>query len=160
MPRRCSICDHDQRPDIDAALVGGAGLRAIARQFQVGRDALRRHRANGHLTDMLLLATEAEAVARGDDLLAQVREVRANALRILARAEGANDLRVALLALREIRQTVELLAKLAGELDQGQTVVVVTSPEWLVLRSAIVAALDHHPAARVDVLAALGPGDG
>ncbi len=49
MPRGCSVCAHPERRAIDAALarVGGAqSFRAIARQFGLGRDALRRHMAH------------------------------------------------------------------------------------------------------------------
>jgi hypothetical protein len=45
MAERCTICLHSQRRDIDQLLAGGAAsLRAVGRQFGVGRDALRRHR--------------------------------------------------------------------------------------------------------------------
>lgn len=109
MPRRCSICDHDQRPDIDAALVGGLSNRAIARQFQVGRDALRRHRRAGHIADTLIRAADAAEVSKADDLLGQIRALQANALRILDRAELAGDLRTALRAIGEARRTIEVL---------------------------------------------------
>jgi hypothetical protein len=42
---RCTVCLHSQRRAIDELLAGGAAsLRAIGRQFGVGRDALARHR--------------------------------------------------------------------------------------------------------------------
>ncbi len=109
MPRRCSICDHDQRPDIDAALVGGLSNRAIARQFQVGRDSLRRHRKNGHVSEMLAKASEAAEAARGDNLMSRVNDLNERALRILDRAERAGELRTALHAIRELRGIIELL---------------------------------------------------
>ena len=49
---------------------------------------------------------------RADGLLAQLQSLQQKTLEILARAEGTGDLRSALAALRELRGTVELTAKL------------------------------------------------
>jgi len=49
--RTCTICAHPERTAIDAALIAGVSLRDIARQLNVGKDALNRHRT--HLTDAL-----------------------------------------------------------------------------------------------------------
>ena len=110
MPPRCSICDHPERQAIDRALVDGATLRAIARQFLVGRDAVRRHRKNGHVIESMVKASEAADAARGDDLLTRVRDLEGRALRILDRAEREGKLRTALYAIREARTTIQLLA--------------------------------------------------
>ena len=51
---------------------------------------------------------------------------------------------------------LELLAKLAGELQEGPQVgVVIASPDWLALRSAILDALESQPQAREAVLRAM-----
>ncbi len=110
MPPKCSICTHADREAIDRALVDGGTLRAIARQFRVGRDAVRRHRRNGHVIESMAKAGEAADAARGDDLLARVRDLEDRALRILDRAEQAGELRTALHAIREVRSTIQLLA--------------------------------------------------
>jgi multidrug efflux pump subunit AcrA (membrane-fusion protein) len=70
-----------------------------------------------------LTLTRAKAAtnqARADDLFAQVRELQARAAGILLRAERSGDLRTALTAIREARSNLELLARLAGELREGQ----------------------------------------
>lgn len=41
--RRCSICSHPDREDIDSALRGGASLRAVAGRFGASKSALARH---------------------------------------------------------------------------------------------------------------------
>ena len=110
MPPKCTICDHPQRGEIEAALVAGRSLRNVAQQFGVSHDALHRHRRSGHLTSTLTLAADAADVARGDDLLARVRGLEDRALRILDRAERAGELRVALRAIAEVRSTIKLLA--------------------------------------------------
>ena len=60
----------------------------------------------------MLKAKEAQEVAHADGLLAQLQSLQQKTLEILARAEGTGDLRSALAALRELRGTVELTAKL------------------------------------------------
>ena len=74
----------------------------------------------GHLPATMLKAREAQEVAHADDLLAQLQSLQQKALEILARAEGNGDLRSALAALRELRGTVELTAKLTTGQMAGQ----------------------------------------
>ena len=59
---------------------------------------------------------QAEDVAQADDLLGQVVGLQVKALAILERAEKDDDLRTALMAVREARATMELVAKITGEL--------------------------------------------
>ena len=70
----------------------------------------------GHLPATMLKARETEEVAHADGLLAQLQSLQQKTLEILARAEGTGDLRSALAALRELRGTVELTAKLTGQM--------------------------------------------
>ena len=74
----------------------------------------------GHLPATLLKAREAHQVAHADNLLAQLQSVQQKALEILAMAEGTGDLRSALAALRELRGTVELTAKLTQARWRGK----------------------------------------
>lgn len=156
MPRTCTICRHGQRVDVDAALLAGEPLRDVARRFATTKDALFRHRQ--HVPASLAKAHQAAEVAHGDDLLAEVRRLQGDAARIARAAEEQGDLRTALQGTRELARHVELLARLAGELREGAAVtvaVVTAAPEWEALRSRLLAALDRHPEARADVLAAL-----
>ncbi len=47
----------------------------------------------------------------------------------------------ALAAIREARETVELLAKMAGELRDGTTVNVLVNPQWLSIQAVLLEAL-------------------
>ena len=76
MPRRCTICIHDSRSEIDQALVKRQPFRAIARQFDVSKSALVRHH-DDHLPASLVKAQEATEAAQADALLAQVVGLRA-----------------------------------------------------------------------------------
>jgi transposase-like protein len=148
------VCDHPESHSIDEALVTGAPYRSVARRFGLSESAVFRHKTE-HLPAHLLKARELEEAARADDLLEQVRNLQAHALDILERAEKAGDLRTALAAITEARENLELLGKLAGELDEYAVTNVLISPEWLELRAGIVGALEPHPGAREAVLSAL-----
>jgi hypothetical protein len=154
MPRRCSVCDHPKMHSIDETLVTGAPYRSVAKRFELSESAVYRHKTE-HLPANLLKAKEVEEAARADDLLEQVRHLQAHALDILERAEKAGDLRTALAAISQARGNLELLGKLAGELDERPVVNLNVSPEWLELRAVIVGALEPHPTAHGAVLRAL-----
>jgi hypothetical protein len=160
MPRRCTVCDHPERHSIDEALVTGAPYRRVAKRFERSESAVYRHKTE-HLPAHLLKAKEVEEAARADDLLDQVRNLQAHALDILERAEKAGDLRTALAAISQARGNLELLGKLAGEIDERPVVNLNVSPEWLELRGVIVGALEPYSEARGAVLSALeGAGNG
>lgn len=89
----------------------GVPLRDIAGQYSVSKTALHRHK--DHIPAALAKAQEAKEVARADNLLDQVAELRDKALTILAKAEQAGDLRTACLHLRN----VSLLFPFGGAAD-------------------------------------------
>ncbi len=154
MPRRCTICTHDKRNEIDQALVERQAFRAIARQYGVSKDALIRHH-DDHLPAALVKAQEASEAAQADALLAQVVDLRDKALGILSKAEVADDLRAAVSAIREARGCVELLGKLAGQLNEAPIVNLILMSEWRQLQAAILVALEPHAEARLAVASAL-----
>ncbi len=155
MPRRCSVCTHPDRENIDEALVGATAISAISAKYRdISEDALGRHKAN-HLPAKLIMAEKAKEVAQADSLLDQVRDLQGRALAILDQAEMSGDLRTALGAIREARGNLELLAKLLGEISDAPQVNLNVSPEWLQIRAVIVTALDSHPEAKNSVLSAL-----
>jgi len=160
MARVCTVCVHDARAAIDAALVARGPLRGMARTFAVSEDALYRHKRD-HLPAHLAKAEDAAEVAQADDLLREVRMLRGKAYSLLMKAEAAGDIRTALAGIREARGCLELLAKLLGELDERPTVNVLVAPEWLAVRAALLDALAPYPDARAAVsgrLVALGAG--
>ena len=154
MPRTCTICAHDKRPDIDRALVARQPFRNIAAQYKVSTSALVRH-SDDHLPSSLLKAQAAREAANADALLAQVVDLRDKAFGIFDKAEESDDLRAAVSAIREARGCVELLAKLAGELKDAPTINLVVSAEWLTIQAAVLTALEPHPDARTAVAHAL-----
>jgi len=158
VPRNCTVCTHPNKAEIDEALVAGISSAEIAGRYRtLGERAIRRHRTN-HVPETLAKAHEAGEVAQADTLLEQVRNLQERALEILDKAEEAGELRTALGAIREARGNLELLAKLLGELDERPVVNLSVSPEWLELRTVIVAALEPYSEARGAVLRALESG--
>ncbi len=155
MPRRCTICGHKSRAKIDQALVERQPFRNIAAQFRVSTSALVRH-SDDHLPAALVKAHDAREAAQADALLAQVVDLRDKALGVLDKAEGSDDLRAAVSAIREARGCVELLGKLAGQLKDAPTINLVLSAEWLTVQASVLTALEPHPDARLAVAGALG----
>ena len=156
MPRTCTICTHPEREAIDRALSPRVdSYRHIASQFDVSTAAVRRHEAE-HLPESLAMAQEAREVAHGDDLLAQVVDLQQRTLAILTQAEKKGDGRLALSAIAEARRNLELLGKLAGELQQEGTVNLILTPQWIELQTVILQALAPYPEARLAVAEAVG----
>lgn len=152
--RSCSVCGHDQAHLVNVALVSRESYRAIARQFGLSKDALRRH-AQEHIPELLAKAKAAVEVAEADDLLARIEGIQRRTLAILEAAEDTQQHGTALAAIREARANLELIGRVTKELVAAPTLNLHLNPEWLEVRATIVAALDAHPAARESVLAAL-----
>jgi len=112
----CSVCNNAQVEEINKEIISGTPIRRIAARFGLSASAVARHKKK-HLPETLLQAREAAEVAHADDLLAQVQELQAKALRILQQAERQGDFKIALSGIKEARACLELLAKLQGELQ-------------------------------------------
>ena len=149
MARTCTVCNHEKRAEIDAALVAGASFRDIAGQYHLSKSAVERHKAD-HLPAAMAQAKQAADVAHGDDLLDQVRKLQAVTMNILAMAYNGADLRTALQAIAQARGNLELLGRLLGEL-QAAPVNILVMPEWVTMRTVLLSALAPYPDARAAV---------
>jgi hypothetical protein len=153
MSRTCSICTHPDRVAINAALANQEPFRHIADRYGTSTTALQRHKAEHMSAD---LARVQQAKQDEDyDLLTQIRGLRSKAIGILLKAESVGDLRTALLAIREARGCLELLAEMEGELKRQPVVNLQLSAEWIEVRTVLLSVLDAHPEAKADVVAAL-----
>ena len=154
MANKCQVCVHEREKEIDEALINNASIREIVERFQVSRGSVYRHRKE-HLPKAIVKAKEIEDIARADDLLAQVKDIQVRTLAILDRQEGKDD-RLALMAIREVRGNLELLGRVIGELDTVPKIaVLVNSPDWQVIRDAIMTALEPFQDAKSAVVNAL-----
>src|SRR5216683_2832438 len=65
--RRCTICQHPQRSNIDLAIATGISRRLIAVRFKVSADAAWRH-GRAHLTPEIRAALATKVLAREGDM--------------------------------------------------------------------------------------------
>lgn len=115
MAGKCSVCEHPKRSEIDKALVTrSASMRNIAERFGVSTTALARHK-KGHiprLVEAAQAAAGAQAATSGRELIDELEALRARVRAILEKAEEGGELRVALQAVRELRECIEAQFKL------------------------------------------------
>ena len=69
--RKCTICSHGEREEIDRALVRGEGLRGLARRYGTSHVALFRHKQE-HIPAELARVAEAGRLARATALVGEV----------------------------------------------------------------------------------------
>ncbi len=120
MARTCTVCTHAERHEMDELIVAGReSLRGIARRFSLSKDAVIRHRAK-HLPRALVEAQEARRVANADDLLTELESLYRRASGWLDQAEAQGDIRGAAAVMRELRGTLELIARILGEIREQQ----------------------------------------
>lgn len=157
----CRTCTSEDKATIEALIVSGRSLSAVGRQFSMDRDALRRHR-DRHMS-MALTALRAEqgtAVQIETTARDRVEGLVSKLEALVNRTHDEKRESMLLGASRELRASIELLARLSGELrPENQTTVQVlnlsTSDEWVRTRMTILAALQRHPEALADVTDAL-----
>jgi hypothetical protein len=153
VPRTCTVCAHEDAVLINEALVlHKISNRSIAKQYGVDHNAVQRHRE--HIPQLLVKAAEAEEIAQADDLVHEIKTMVNRVRAFIDKAEAANDGREFRANAAEWRKQVELLAKIAGELQQEGTTnnYVIISP---VVTEAIAAALRPYPEAGYAVSDAL-----
>src|SRR4029077_20324690 len=110
MSRKCSVCNHDRRQEIEHMLLRGESHRAVAQQFNVPRGEVARHLK--HASTALAEARKLREIEDGKSILLQLRELNFQAEQLKARADRAGDYRTALAAVREKTRLVELEALL------------------------------------------------
>lgn len=127
MAQVCKVCSHPNRYEIDAELASGrASVGSIAKRFGVPVQSAHRHKAK-HLPKLLTsLTTEVEAF-KASEVLGQVVGLYERSLELLSLAESRllsdhrpSALSAAVRAIREARQTVELMSNLSIEMQKGK----------------------------------------
>lgn len=155
MPRVCTVCAHPDRRKIDAALASETSSnRRIATQYGLSEASVRRHRSE-HLPIRLVKAAEQEDVRNAIDVYGQLKDINVAVRNVLTQAQRDGDGELALKASDRILKQLELQGRLIGELQDGDTINVIVSPQWVALRTVIIAALENHPDARLSVATAI-----
>lgn len=165
MPKACQVCTHDDREEIDRALVSvvastGHTVQSVADRFGLSYSSVWRH-SGDHLDETLVtavrLADEDVAVRLLDDLRALIGRAEDALDRTEARAvDDASSESDAVRWFAELRQATALLAKVIGAAGADIEVNVIASPEWATVRAAVAGALAPWPEAGLAVAGALG----
>jgi len=95
MGRKCIVCAHEKRKEIDKMLVEpNAQYSAIARMFfgsDKQRDAIRRHVENGHIIAKIKKVAAAQEALEANDFLAHLQTKRTRFTEMADEAKKAND---------------------------------------------------------------------
>jgi len=143
MPRKCQICFHDNRSQIEHDISEGKlSYRAIGAKYGFSVSPVQSHKH--HMGQVLPVTTKLATVADTDTLCDEITTLKERAYGILNKAEKANHLSVAISAVREIRGVLELLGKISGDV-RTRTVSIHLNPQWIQIRGAVVTALRPYP---------------
>jgi len=145
MGRKCTVCGHAQREQIDAdCLEPTLSLREIAERYGLSYSSMARHRES-HLPKLMSKAVEAR-VARGehelfdqhppippaikehedheqqvaDGLLDKVLGLEKQAMEILAEARQTKSLKTALMAIGRTSEVLKLEGELVKRIKEGE----------------------------------------
>ncbi len=154
MGRDCNVCSHEDRNIIDQRLITGTPTRQIAAEFGLGRESVNRHKKN-HLPAELLKSKKLAEITAADSLICRVEGLYDKALTLLNKAEVDGKWTAATGAIKEARSSLELIAKISGELKTGTTINLTYSPQWTELRQVLITTLEPYPEIRDRVVLAL-----
>jgi hypothetical protein len=146
--RSCTVCPHPKRASIDRELVAGTAVRALARDYGVGRDALMRHKA-AHISPALERVAQRREVRQDASLLEKLVDLIERTEQMLEQPERTGNVAQFAMLLRELRALHELMGRASGELkpDGPATVInVLQLPETTRLIQTIREVFADQPA--------------
>lgn len=126
MPKECSVCNHPQYEEINAALLAKASVRDVSRRVGVSKSAVDRHkrgclpqiqergrelRSAAGLVPMLPADQSTPYIDRIERLTEKMEMIMDGAIR------RADD-KLAIIAGREVTRNLELFGKASGELSR------------------------------------------
>ena len=145
MPKPCPVCVSPSRAAIERDILLLKSPTEVGRRWNLDRKTVRTH----HTRDMDPLA--AVDMDADTSTLSRVEALAALLEVALREAKGAQFANVA----GQLRQSLELVARLRRELDERPMVAILQAPEWLAVREVVLRALGPYPSARQAVAAAL-----
>lgn len=136
-------------------LMRGDPVAAVARSFHLAPRSVARHKAR-HLAEPVEVALPGPAGDRRlDDLDGRLVELEGKLSAALERAERSANARALVDVAREIRMTVETIARLRHQLNDAPTINVLALPSFADVSGRLLAALLPWPDARAAAAAAL-----
>ncbi len=156
MGRPCTVCASPRHEKIDVEVAGGEPLAQVAKRHRVSVDAIKRHRTN-HLSPALVAVSlehvrEESARSAYDATVNRLETLIDRLEDLLAVAEDRKSLVGGANIAREIRSSLELVARLRGELNdrpQNVTVNVLSTGEFASITARLIEALAPWPEARI-----------
>ncbi len=119
MTMACKICNHPNRLEIDREVVKGTSTATIARNFDLNYNALSNHTMN-HISRQLAQVWEKRALEENMNLLGRIDLIIQRAEDIFLRNYKARKDNIALKALDNQKNTMELLVKISYSLHQAK----------------------------------------
>lgn len=119
MGQICSICNSKKRLSIDREIVTGKSLSVIARRYKVSRDSVEWHKKH-HLSGQLMHAYRKKEAQNSFELLDRINIILEKANDIFERNYEKGRDGLAIKALSESRNTIDLLAKISWMLHEAK----------------------------------------
>ena len=113
MPKSCKVCRADNVKEIDRAIIDGETLQNIADKFNFHISTLSRHKQ--HIANKINTYSVLADAQEGGIVLQRIEDLLQKANSLLDKAERSGDIKTALIAIRETRGCLELLAKATGQ---------------------------------------------
>jgi len=148
MPQRCTVCAHEAAFEINERIVmGKESNRAIACQYDLNRESVRRHRE--HIPELLREASRNTDVFETETILLRIEDLERETLEQLEALKKSKrpDRRTILTAIREQRENIRLVAQVRQIIDKAPQTVLI-APQ---VREVIVQALMPYPEARQEL---------
>jgi len=125
MPKCCKVCRADNVKEIDKAIIEGETLQNIADKFHFHISTLSRHKQ--HIANKINTYTVLADAQEGGIVLQRIEVLLQKANDLLDKAELSGDIKTALIAIRETRGCLELLAKATGQFTP-ETILIQVEP--------------------------------
>lgn len=130
----CGICAHPLRQEIDDGLLRGDSLSTLAERCGYSKSLVHHHARLHVARDDERAATISQEV-----LIERLEGFERHARRILGKAERAEDYRAAVAAIREMRGSLDSIARITGAIrDRAEVNVQVNIDEAASIRMAMV----------------------
>jgi hypothetical protein len=149
----CSACTSPQLDALDTDLAGGVPQRVVAKRYSLSLSVVNRHK-QAHLPASLVPVTSSEAATLvPGTLLERLEGLAVEVAAYMAMARQAGSIHAGLACVKEARATLELVAKITGQLNERPVVIVNldTSQEWLAMRTTMLQILHRYPDALAEV---------
>ncbi len=149
---RCTICNHIDRAEIEAALVAGS-IRAVAARFGISRSSLQSHRAS-HMPEAFSRARRhgaARLALNGASIARRLEQLHADAFDLFTESRGV-DFAAATRALAVMQRQAEFAWRVSSTVPAGGQM---TESRFEALAGAVLRVLEPHPDLRLQIAESL-----